>query len=450
MPGQERIAMRRVLLFVYLAAVAIAPAYAAFSFQFDTQLQQWDLSNGIIRAVFRLAPDSHFTLVEFDDLASGQAWRAPNGQPSSPILVRMGATTYDAVSTFSLANEYIERPNSGSARQVIELDDLGHRVRIRLELELYDGQAVLHHRLTVTNQQVKAEYVNAVDLVPYTLAADAQSYTVFRVAQWSVAPQPQDFQTGASTLDDNGTPVSLLAGSGGEYCTWMALRDETGRGLFFGWEFDGASRARARLQGAHGVLSLNASLPGVFHKVGPGENFDVPGGFIGLFQGDWDEAGYRTQRFVEAVLAKPAPAHFPYVSWDSWAYNADIDEQTLRQNAQIAATMGIELFVVDLGWARALGDWREDPRKFPSGLATFSDYVHSLGMKFGLHFAFAEAMADSPVLLEHPDWAASESNNYFNALSLCLSHQPVRDWVIQQALAIIDNYHVDYVLQDGH
>jgi alpha-galactosidase len=58
-------------------------------------------------------------------------------------------------------------------------------------------------------------------------------------------------------------------------------------------------------------------------------------------------------------------------------------------------------------------------------------------------------MADSPVLLEHPDWATSESPSYFNALSLCLSHQPVRDWVIQQALAVIDNYHVDYLLQDG-
>jgi alpha-galactosidase len=68
----------------------------------------------------------------------------------------------------------------------------------------------------------------------------------------------------------------------------------------------------------------------------------------------------------------------------------------LRLNAQIAATMGIEPFVVDLGWVRELGDWREDPQKFPSGLRALSDYVHSLGMKFGLHFAFAEAMADPP------------------------------------------------------
>jgi alpha-galactosidase len=323
--------MRRVLLFLSLAAAAIDPARAAFSFQFDPRLRQRDLSNGTIRAVFRLDRDSHFTMVGLENLAAAQVWRAPNGQPSSPILLRMGGAPFDAASTYSLAAEFTEQPNASTVRQVIVLDDLGHRVQIRLELELYDGQPVLHHHVTVTNQQVKAEYVNAVDLAPYSFAADAQSYTLFRVAQWSVSPQPRDFQTGASTLDNTGKPITLVAGSGGDYCTCMAVRDENGRGLFLGWEFDGQSRARAKLDGAQAVLSLNAGMTGVFHRVDPGGSFDVPGGFIGVFQGDWDEAGYRTQRFVEAVLAKPAPVHFPYVSWDSWAYTDTIDEHTLRQ-----------------------------------------------------------------------------------------------------------------------
>ena len=440
--------MRALLLFTIFFSVAFVPVYGAFAFQFDPQLQQWDLSNGAIRVVLRLDPDGHFSLAELDQLASGQTWLAPQGEASSPILVRMGSKTYDSSTLYSLVDEYTERPNASTVRQVIVLDDLAHTARIQLQVELYDGQPVVHHRVSITNQQVKAEYVNALDLLPYSFAADADAFTLFRVAQWSVA-QNQDFQTGQSKLNPNGNAVRLLTGSGGQYCAWMALRDESGRGLFAGWEFDGQARAAARLHGSQGVLSLNAAVNSVFHRVAPGDTFNVPGGFIGLFQGNWDEAGYRTQRFVEAVLAKPAPARFPYVSWDSWGYSAIIDEQTLRQNAQIAATMGIELFVVDLGWARALGDWREDPEKFPNGLRAISDYVHSLGMKFGLHFAFAEAMADSPVLQEHPDWTASVSDNYFGALSLCLSHQPVRDWVIQQALAIIDNYNVDYLLQDG-
>jgi alpha-galactosidase len=70
-------------------------------------------------------------------------------------------------------------------------------------------------------------------------------------------------------------------------------------------------------------------------------------------------------------------------------------------------------------------------------------------MKFGLHFAFAEAMATAPVLQQNPDWASSGSYNYHGALSLCLSNQPARAWIIQQAIQMIDNYNVDWILQDG-
>src|SRR5262249_7118065 len=103
----------------------------------------------------------------------------------------------------------------------------------------------------------------------------------------------------------------------------------------------------------------------------------------------------------------------------------------------------------DLGWAKSIGDWHADPQKFPNGLAGLSDYVHSLGMKFGLHFALAEAGLDSPVLQANRDWTASQSDNYFGAASLCLSHQPVKDWLVQQAIRMIDDYHVDWILQDG-
>jgi alpha-galactosidase len=70
-------------------------------------------------------------------------------------------------------------------------------------------------------------------------------------------------------------------------------------------------------------------------------------------------------------------------------------------------------------------------------------------MKFGLHFALAEADPDSPVLQAHPDWTSSETYNYYGALSLCLSNQPARDWLIEQTVRMIDDYNIDWILQDG-
>ena len=156
---------------------------------------------------------------------------------------------------------------------------------------------------------------------------------------------------------------------------------------------------------------------------------------------------------MEAVLTASFRARLQDVSpcflKITWAYQDKIDEQMLRRNADIAGAMGVQLFTVDLGWARSIGDWHEDPAKFPNGLGAVSDYVHSLGMKFGLHFALAEVDASSPVLQANPDWSSTDEGVYFGAKSLCLSNQPAQDWLIQEGIRLIDEYHVDWILQDG-
>jgi alpha-galactosidase len=48
------------------------------------------------------------------------------------------------------------------------------------------------------------------------------------------------------------------------------------------------------------------------------------------------------------------------------------------------AALGIEVAVLDLGWARTIGDWRPNPAKFPRGLRPIADRAHELGMKFGI------------------------------------------------------------------
>jgi alpha-galactosidase len=270
------------------------------------------------------------------------------------------------------------------------------------------------------------------------------------VNQWSDTT-PEDFEPLETVLDPNGASVEVYSGAGGQQCGWLALRDANMRGLFAGWEFDGRVKTTVRQSSSPGYVQFSSAVLNLNHPVPPAGDFQTPSAFLGLFHGDWDEAGYRTQRFSEAVLAKPPPnaKSFPYVSWDSWAYEDRIDEQTLMRNADVAAAVGVELFVVDLGWARALGDWYADPAKFPDGLSAVSDYVHSLGMKFGLHFALAEADAASPVLRANPDWTSTENDDYFGASSLCLSNQPTRDWLVQEGIRIIDDYHVDWILQDG-
>ena len=441
--------MRNAVILLWMA-VAAPLSFGAQSI-FDPSQNIWTLSNGWIRAVFQLSPDGFFLTRQISDLQSGDQWTPSPNRPTSPVRLRAGTDVFDAQRPFLLLDQYAQNVNPSGVRQYIVLQDLNSAAQITVMLEVYDNQPVLRYSLRYRNPTGYQVYVTWMNMLPWTFDDAGQSYTAFRVNQWSVDATPGNFEPLQTVLDPSGASVEVDSGADGQQCGWLALRDLNMRGLFAGWEFDGRVKTTVRQLSSPGYVEFSSTMLGLNHPVPPFGDFQTPYAFLGLFHGDWDEAGYRTQRFSEAVLAKPAPdaKTFPYVAWDSWAYEDQISEQTLTRNADIAASLGVELFVVDLGWARAIGDWYADPAKFPHGLSAVSDYVHSLGMKFGLHFALTEADPASPVLEANPDWTSTESDGYFGASSLCLSNQPTQDWLIQEGIRIIDQYHVDWILQDG-
>jgi hypothetical protein len=416
---------------------------------FDAEQSSWTLDNGQIRLVLQLS-NGRFGAQSVRDLRTGDVWRAPANELPAFIRMQVGNELYDSGRMYTLVDHSTGATAAPGIRQTIVLRDLDNTALFTVTVEVYDEQPVARYGVRYRNLTGVTRRVTSVNLLPWTFADVNRRYTAFRVNQWMVDERPVEFEQSQTLLDTGGTPVQLTSGAHGQQCGWLAVRDGQMRGIFAGWEFDGRAKASVRHEEAAGRVEFGASILDLSRPVPAGEEFALPGAFVGLYHGDFDEAGYRTQRFVEAVLAKPAPSvNFPYVAWDSWGYERRIDEQTLRRNAELAAAAGVELFVVDLGWARGLGDWVADPAKFPSGLRALSDYVHSLGMKFGLHFALAEAEPSSPVLQTNPDWQASDPHMFHGGVGLCLSHGPAREWIVEQAIRMIDDYGVDWILQDG-
>ena len=87
----------------------------------------------------------------------------------------------------------------------------------------------------------------------------------------------------------------------------------------------------------------------------------------------------------------------PLVTYNTWyAYGTAVDDESMRLEMARAASMGVELFVIDAGWyigadtkhttnfTPGLGTWTADPDRFPDGLGALSAFAHSLGMKFGV------------------------------------------------------------------
>jgi alpha-galactosidase len=288
--------------------------------------------------------------------------------------------------------------------------------------------------------------------------------TLFHVEQFSWVYRRDFFSQNQVRLHPGRAPTEIRMGSFPSCfweptsCTWFALRDappdepdatpQQGPGLVVGIEFNGKSRLRGSAEAR--VAHLTSTIDDLYHRIVPGEAFEVPACFVGLFDGDWDDAGYVTQRFAEAHIHPPMPdERYPWVQYNSWGYGRDIHEAQQLAAIERSAQMGMEAAVLDLGWAVQIGHWQADLVKFPRGLAPLVDRAHVLGLRFGIHMPLAQVHTSSPVAQQHPDWLIHEDDEYFDAAPLCLGHRPCRDWVIAEVLRLIDEYGLDYIVYDG-
>lgn len=84
----------------------------------------------------------------------------------------------------------------------------------------------------------------------------------------------------------------------------------------------------------------------------------------------------------------------PPMGWNSWnCFQCNIDEEKIKEIADLISSNGMkdagyEYIVIDDCWQvmrDSVGNIIADPVRFPSGIKSLSDYVHSKGLKFGIY-----------------------------------------------------------------
>ena len=83
------------------------------------------------------------------------------------------------------------------------------------------------------------------------------------------------------------------------------------------------------------------------------------------------------------------------MGWNTWnTFGENINEDLIKETANMLVSTGLkdlgyDYLVIDDCWSLkerdAEGRLQVDPQKFPSGMKALSDYVHSLGLKFGMY-----------------------------------------------------------------
>lgn len=414
--------------------------------------QTWTLENALVRCTIAL---QHGALVWHG------GGRAAGGLAFAPAPLAQLALAGHAPQ-WARCEAATETETAHGRALTLTVADADATLRLAVTLELFNDQPFVRTSATLANSGTQPHTVTGCDILHLAVAEPA--LTLFHVEQFSWRYRNDFFSQHQIEMVAGRAPLEVRMGSFPSHygaptsCGWFAVRrgqpdradalPHADAGLVAGIEFNGKSRLFASATPER--ARLRSQIDDLAHTLAPGASFALPAAFVGLFQGDWDEAGYATQRFAEVYVHPPMPdARYPWVQYNSWKYGQDINEAQQLTVIERCAALGIEVFVVDLGWARQIGDWRPDPAKFPRGLRPLADRARARGMHFGVHMALAQMHPDAPAAAEHPEWLIHSGDDYFGAGPICLGHAPCRDWLTGEILRLIDDEGIDYIIQDG-
>ncbi|HEV2133549.1 MAG TPA: alpha-galactosidase [Terracidiphilus sp.] len=237
---------------------------------------------------------------------------------------------------------------------------------------------------------------------------------------------------------------------------------EQGEVYFGGLAWSGSwqiSVGQDAMRQVHITGGLNPFDFGYFLK--PGSALETPafyGGYSDHGLGGASRLMHKLE--IDAIVpGAPTPPLRPvlYNSWEATEFN--VNEAGQIALAEKAASLGIELFVMDDGWFgqrkndhAGLGDWYVNPQKFPHGLKPLIDKVHSMGMKFGLWVEPEMVNPDSDLYRAHPDWVLNfpgrPRSEGRNQLVLNLARPDVRAYVAGFLEKLLDENQIDFLKWD--
>jgi alpha-galactosidase len=194
---------------------------------------------------------------------------------------------------------------------------------------------------------------------------------------------------------------------------------------------------------------------------------EMPHAFLGLAEPGAHAVSAAMRAFILEGIRHGRTFESPVI-YNTWfVYGTRMDEEQIRDEMERVAALGVEVFVLDAGWyvggfefEEGLGSWQADPGRFPKGLASLTDYAHSLGMRFGL-WVEPERTSLSWVNqagLVSEEWLVTSGGRYDPGVpnedakvgQICLADDRVRGWMLERLFTLIDTVRPDYLKWDNN
>lgn len=347
-------------------------------------------------------------------------------------------------------------------------------LRLKWQWEARAGFGPVEHRITIENLSGQAIWLPMVDSLRLDWRAPAdEPLRNFYVEKGADTPSAQGTHLdtvgeGYRWTGKSSTYAHPMPGEAREIIpvefVYAAAHPEDG--WFAGIEFSGRTRIALERSGdgLRTVLGLNPE-PGPFRtRIEPGGSFETPTVFLGAFAGGPDGAGNQLRPWVRAVLGNPLTwkdPQYPLTVNNSWGSGMQVDEALALRMIAESRELGLEMFHIDAGWFRGVGDWYPNAKKFPHGLGFIADAAHRQGLRFGIWVDWTQAGTDTePGALNvrdpkvrdwlvtdvGPDWKPEE----FKGQTIDIGAPAAHEYAAKEVKRIVEDYRLDMLEHDGY
>ncbi len=136
---------------------------------------------------------------------------------------------------------------------------------------------------------------------------------------------------------------------------------------------------------------------------------------LGVVRGRLDDCASAYRRFMLNDMSQNAASRKPYIFYNTWnfqernkwwngkPYLESMRQDRILREIEVAARMGIEVFVLDTGWYARTGEWAVNTERFDNSLAAVRKLLKERGMKLGLWFSPAQSAVSARISLDHLD-----------------------------------------------
>ena len=207
------------------------------------------------------------------------------------------------------------------------------------------------------------------------------------------------------------------------------------------------------------LLGLNEEL--FSYPLAAGETFTVPEVILSYSADGLSALSQQYHNCIRNHVCRSKYVHMQRpVLINSWeAAYFDFTGDTIVDLAKEAASLGIDMVVMDDGWFgkrdddnSGLGDWFVNEKKLGGTLGSLIQKINDLGVKFGIWIEPEMISEDSDLYREHPDWALTIPGrnpvHARNQLVLDFSRKEVVDHIFDQICKVLDQGNIEYVKWD--